>query len=57
MSMNRQGRKTTPDSSTDDQASGHNTHSGNRGLQIEERVLFDLGDTQTTASICQNRPA
>ncbi len=47
MSMNRQGRKTqpgTPEESLGDQP----THSGNRGLLIEEPLLFELGDTQTT---------
>ena len=48
MSMNRQGRKTTPEKSTDSQTGNTSTHSGNRALQIEEPVLFELGDTQTT---------
>lgn len=48
MSMNRQGRKTTPEKSTNDQASSASTYSGNRALQIEEPILFDIGDTQTT---------
>ncbi len=47
MSMNRQGRKTTIDQSASKQ-SDVMTHSGNKALQIEEPVLFNLGDTQTT---------
>ena len=48
MSMNRQGRKTTPEKSADVAIRDRPTHSGNRGLQIEEPVLFEIGDTQTT---------
>ncbi|MCP4934905.1 MAG: glycine dehydrogenase subunit 2 [bacterium] len=47
MSMNRQGRKTNIDQSSSDQADAM-TVSGNKALQIEEPILFDLGDTQTT---------
>ena len=47
MSMNRQGRKSGIEQSSGEQAAA-NTHSGNRALQIEEPILFDLGDTQTT---------
>ena len=47
MSMNRQGRKSSIEQSSSDQAGGV-TFSGNKALQIEEPVLFDLGDTQTT---------
>ena len=48
MSMNRQGRKTTPEKSTGDHANSTSTYSGNRALQIEEPILFDVGDLQTT---------
>ena len=47
MSMNKQGRKTDIEQVASDQGE-FITHSGNRALQIEEPVLFDLGDTQTT---------
>lgn len=47
MSMNRQGRKTQPEEKGLASKS-HETHSGNRGLQIEEPLLFELGNTQTT---------
>jgi len=40
MSMNRQGRQTQPQTST---SSAQETHSGNRGLQIEEPLLFEIG--------------
>lgn len=48
MSMNRQGRKTTPEKSTGDQGQEYSSYSGNRALQIEEPILFDLGNTRTT---------
>ena len=48
MSMNRQGRQTTPEKSADNVANDRQTHSGNRGLHIEEPILFEIGDTQTT---------
>ena len=52
MSMNRQGRKTTPEKVSEKNAGGElddiQTHSGNRALHIEEPVLFEIGDTQTT---------
>ncbi len=47
MSMNREGRKTTPEKNVHAPQAA-STHSGNRGLQIEEPLLFELGDTQTT---------
>ncbi|MCF6199033.1 MAG: aminomethyl-transferring glycine dehydrogenase subunit GcvPB [Hyphomicrobiaceae bacterium] len=47
MSMNRQGRQTQPNEKSDGSQT-QSTHSGNRGLQIEEPLLFELGDTTTT---------
>ncbi len=56
MSMNRQGRKTQPDK-PDADSGRQPTHSGNRGLQIEEPLLFELGDTQTTGVDLPDLPA
>ena len=46
MSMNREGRVTRPevDGGTTETA----TWTGNRGLQLEEPLLFEIGDTDTT---------
>ena len=45
MSMNREGRPTRPEAVDD---GGPATWTGNRGLQLEEPLLFEIGDTDTT---------
>jgi len=44
MSMNREGRPTRPE----DAETSRETWTGNRGLMLEEPLLFEIGDTQTT---------
>lgn len=46
MSMNREGRPTRPE--VGGTGAGAETWTGNRGLQLEEPLLFELGDTETT---------
>jgi glycine dehydrogenase subunit 2 len=47
MNMMREGRPTTP-VAMDSTATLPATFTGNRGLMLEEPLLFELGDTQTT---------
>jgi glycine dehydrogenase subunit 2 len=47
MNMMREGRPTTP-VAMDSTASLPATFTGNRGLMLEEPLLFELGDSQTT---------
>jgi glycine dehydrogenase subunit 2 len=44
MSMNREGRPTRPE----DAEAGAATWTGNRALMLEEPLLFEIGDTETT---------
>jgi glycine dehydrogenase subunit 2 len=44
MSMNREGRPTRPE----DAQAGAATWTGNRALMLEEPLLFEIGDTETT---------
>jgi glycine dehydrogenase subunit 2 len=44
MSMNREGRPTRPE----DAQAGPATWTGNRALMLEEPLLFEIGDTETT---------
>ena len=46
MTMNREGRPTRPEAGGASAAA--ETWTGNRGLQLEEPLLFELGDTETT---------
>ena len=51
MMLNNQGRPTQPNTSKPQEAppqSGRRTFTGNRGLQIEEPLLFDCGDVSVT---------
>ena len=45
MSMNRTGRPTAPVAAADDLPA---TFTGNRALMLDEALIFELGDTQTT---------
>jgi glycine dehydrogenase subunit 2 len=45
MSMNREGRVTRPETS---ETSSVATHSGNRALMLEEALIFEIGDSETT---------
>ena len=45
MSMNNQGRPTTPEETA---ASASPTFTGNKALQIEEALSFEIGDTERT---------
>ncbi|HYJ84379.1 MAG TPA: aminomethyl-transferring glycine dehydrogenase subunit GcvPB, partial [Allosphingosinicella sp.] len=45
MSMNREGRPTRPESAEGNETS---TWTGNRALMLEEPLLFEIGDTETT---------
>jgi glycine dehydrogenase subunit 2 len=45
--LNQQGRPTAPASSTEGEASGR-TFTGNRGLDIEEALLFEVGRADVT---------
>jgi glycine dehydrogenase subunit 2 len=44
MSMNREGRPTRPEGAE----AGTETWTGNRGLMLEEPLLFEIGDSETT---------
>jgi glycine dehydrogenase subunit 2 len=44
MTMNREGRPTRPES----EEAGAATWTGNRALMLEEPLLFEIGDTETT---------
>src|SRR5690349_4042437 len=44
MSMNREGRPTSPEGAE----ASRETWTGNRGLMLEEPLLFEIGDTETT---------
>jgi glycine dehydrogenase subunit 2 len=46
MTMNREGRATRPEAS--DSAEAPPTWTGNRGLMLEEPLLFEIGDTETS---------
>ena len=46
MSMNREGRATRPEAAGSSE--GPPTWTGNKGLQLEEPLLFELGDMETT---------
>ena len=49
MTMNREGRATVPAPSEDaDKAESFETFSGNRGLDIEEPLIFEIGSTERT---------
>ena len=49
MSMNAQGRPTAPGTDTSDTTSElHSTQTGNRGLHIEEQLIFEIGDFNGT---------
>ena len=45
MSMNREGRPTRPEGIDDGDAG---TWTGNRALMLEEPLLFEIGDMETT---------
>ena len=45
MTMNREGRPTTPGEA---EGNAHTTFTGNRALQIEEPLLFEIGQTDET---------
>jgi len=45
MSMNREGRPTRPEGAEE---AGVETWTGNRALMLEEPLLFEIGDTETT---------
>jgi glycine dehydrogenase subunit 2 len=56
MNMMREGRPTTP-VAMDSTASLPATFTGNRGLMLEEPLLFELGDSQTTGVDLDPAPA
>jgi glycine dehydrogenase subunit 2 len=45
MSMNREGRPTRPEAS---EGAGAQTWTGNRALMLEEPLIFEIGDSETT---------
>ncbi|TNE41249.1 MAG: glycine dehydrogenase subunit 2 [Alphaproteobacteria bacterium] len=53
--MNRQGRPTQPVASSAPE--GLTTFSGNKGLQLEEALIFEIGTTQTTGVDLADLPA
>ena len=52
--LNLQGRPTSPAESV---ASAPDTFSGNRGLAIEEGLIFEIGRTETTGVDIEEPPA
>jgi len=52
--LNRQGRPTTPDAAT---ATGLATFTGNRGLDLQEALIFELGDAARTGVDLPAAPA
>jgi glycine dehydrogenase subunit 2 len=52
--LNRQGRPTAPAESV---ASAPDTFSGNRGLAVEEGLIFEIGRTETTGVDIEEPPA
>lgn len=53
MSMNREGRPTRPET-TSETAGG--TFTGNRALRLEEALIFEIGDTRTTGVDLETAP-
>ncbi|HEX8654280.1 MAG TPA: aminomethyl-transferring glycine dehydrogenase subunit GcvPB, partial [Allosphingosinicella sp.] len=45
MSMNREGRPTRPEAG---KSAGAETWTGNRALMLEEPLIFEIGDGETT---------
>ena len=52
MSMNREGRPTRPEGAETDRE----TWTGNRALMLEEPLLFEIGDTETTGVDFEAQP-
>jgi glycine dehydrogenase subunit 2 len=50
MNMNREGRPTRPEGAE----AGRETWTGNRALMLEEPLLFEIGDTETTGVEFEN---
>ncbi|RJF85400.1 aminomethyl-transferring glycine dehydrogenase subunit GcvPB [Sphingomonas cavernae] len=54
MSMNREGRPTRPETTTQ---AANGTFTGNRALMLEEALIFEIGDTHTTGVDLEKAPA
>ena len=54
MTMNREGRPTRPEAA---EGSAPATWTGNRALMLEEPLLFEIGDTETTGVDVETGPA